>query len=129
RDGRARRILAGDALGQLALLCVFLSPFLLPRLGAELCGRLSRALRRPARQLFRQLRQLVQLALQLLLVQQRLSPGAPLGSQVALDAHGRLAATNQAADGRQPDTYLARSASDRISRRLVAGPPARTDLF
>src|SRR5262249_22984151 len=110
---------------QLEIFCFFLSPIVLSRLGPQLRRGLSGTLRRATGQPVRQLRQLVPLAVQLAVVQQRLSPGAPLGPQETLDAHEGTVLPDPAADGGQPDAYPARPAHDGIDRGLLQRPHAQ----
>ena len=119
RDRRARRVLAGHARCQLAIFLVFLSSVFLFGLGAQLRRGIPGALRCATGQSVRQLGQFVLLALQLSVVQQRLSSGASLGSEDALDAHEGVVSAHSAAHGSEPDAHPAWPAYDRIDRGLL----------
>src|SRR5262249_5499343 len=79
------------------------------------------ALRRPAGKLLCQLGELVPSPVQLAVFLQRLSPGAPLGSQGSLDAHGRCACRDPAPDDRPAHARFALAAHHCLSGRLAAG--------
>ena len=78
-------LLGHAGLARLALFCLLLLPVALHRLDAELCRGLVEHDGPPAGQSVCQLGQLVPQAVQLAVAEQRLSPGAPLGSEMALD--------------------------------------------
>src|SRR5262249_844950 len=104
--------------GQLEVLRLLLFAIVLPGLGPELRGGLPRTLRRPTRQSLRQLGQFVLLAVQSALVQQRLSPGTPLGPESSLDENAAHACADRGATGGQRQSDLAGAAHYRLDRGL-----------